>query len=100
MGSFSTDNLANNNGFKVISTFTGIATETGGLFEGVKLGAAHADEVLRGTLDNKADSVWLVCECVGNSHSLAVGAEGDPEFEGNTLGLTLNQFLLDVDTLG
>lgn len=56
--------------------------------------------MLRGTLDDEAGSAGVVSEGVGDSHELALGAEGDPELEGNSLGFTLNEFLLDVDTVG
>ena len=73
-----------------------IALEISHLGKAVKFAGANWHDFFGCTLDDETDVVWAVLQSVSNSHSLAVGAERNPELE-DVVTLALNKFLLHAD---
>lgn len=98
LSQFSTgDNLLNDDIRQVLVFLT--LSEILLLVSVVELACAHWYNIFRGTFDNKAyNMAVLTLESISDSHSLAVGAEGDPKLKLLML-LSLNKLFLYVDTI-
>ena len=90
------DQIVHDNIVKILLAVVALALEVNHLGKAVKFAGAKWHNFFGSTLYDKTDMLGTVLKGVSNGHSLAVGAEWNPELK-FVVTLALNKFLLHAD---